>query len=251
MQQLSNQETAYQVWKTTEVSQTFLTGVRGAIPLASEQIDVILRLIKLTQSQVNSFLDLGCGNGILGKAIYHLFPQGKGYFVDLSETMIEAAKDNIKSEFSQSQFILSDFSQSDWHQPLQQQTFDVIVSGFAIHHQPDSRKKEIYQEIYQLLNNGGIFLNLEHIASQSLLGEQAFDQLFVDSLYAFHQQQDSQQTREEIDQQYYNRSDKTANILAPVELQCQWLREIGFRDVDCFMKIFEIALFGGVKSVIC
>ena len=95
MQQLSNQESAYQVWKTTEVSQTFLTGVRGAIPLAAEQIDVILRLIKLTQLQVNSFLDLGCGNGILGKAIYHLFPQAKGYFVDLSDTMIEAAKYHI------------------------------------------------------------------------------------------------------------------------------------------------------------
>ncbi|MGK7946688.1 MAG: class I SAM-dependent methyltransferase [Microcystaceae cyanobacterium] len=249
MQQLSNQESAYQVWKTTEVSQTFLTGVRGAIPLAAEQIDVILRLIKLTQLQVNSFLDLGCGNGILGKAIYHLFPQAKGYFVDLSDTMIEAAKDNIESDFPQSHFIISDLGQPDWFKSLEQvEKFDVILSGFAIHHQPDTRKTEIYQEIYQLLNKGGIFLNLEHIASESPLGEKAFDQLFVDSLYNFHQQQGSQKNREEIDQQYYNRSDKTANILAPVDCQCQWLREIGFEDVDCFLKIFEIALFGGIKG---
>jgi hypothetical protein len=26
-----------------------------------------------------------------------------------------------------------------------------------------------------------------------------------------------------------------------------WLREIGFRDVDCFWKYFEVAIFGGIK----
>ncbi|SPE57295.1 hypothetical protein SBV1_270094 [Verrucomicrobia bacterium] len=29
--------------------------------------------------------------------------------------------------------------------------------------------------------------------------------------------------------------------------QCQWLREIGFENVDCYFKVFELALFGGTK----
>ena len=33
------------------------------------------------------------------------------------------------------------------------------------------------------------------------------------------------------------------NIPAPVETQCQWLRDIGFQEVDCFFKTFELALF--------
>ena len=41
------------------------------------------------------------------------------------------------------------------------------------------------------------------------------------------------------------RDDKEANILAPVEVQCEWLRECGFEDVDCFFKFFELAVFGG------
>jgi hypothetical protein len=40
---------------------------------------------------------------------------------------------------------------------------------------------------------------------------------------------------------------KRENILAPVEEQCRWLRLIGFADVDCFLKVFELALFGGRK----
>ena len=39
-----------------------------------------------------------------------------------------------------------------------------------------------------------------------------------------------------------------SNILATVEKQCDWLLEIGFQEVDCYMKIFELALFGGVKT---
>ncbi len=36
-------------------------------------------------------------------------------------------------------------------------------------------------------------------------------------------------------------------ILAPLDDQCQWLREIGYIDVDCFFKAFELAIFGGRK----
>jgi tRNA (cmo5U34)-methyltransferase len=236
----------YRVWQETTVAKMYLEGVRGAIPLAIEQIDFILHLIRLTQKEVTTFLDLGCGNGILGKSIQQQYPNAKAVFLDISKTMLTAAKDDCDRN---SVFIQQDFGNKKWLNSVRQYApFDVIVSGFSIHHQPDDRKLEIYREIYQLLKPNGIFLNLEHIASMSPLGEKAFDELFVDSLFAYHQQQGGHKSREEVDLEYYNRSDKTANILASVELQCQWLRAIGFTDVDCFLKLFEIALFGGVKS---
>ena len=43
------------------------------------------------------------------------------------------------------------------------------------------------------------------------------------------------------------RPDRAANILASVEEQCHWLREIGFKEVDCFWKYFELAIFGGMR----
>lgn len=238
----------YQVWQNAELSKTFLEGVRGAIPLAAEQIDCLLRLIQLTQTKVDKFIDLGCGNGILGKAILQLYPEAQGFFIDISETMLDAAKNSLNNSHKSVHFILEDFGKKQWLKSLENQApFDVIVSGFSIHHQPNKRKKEIYQEIYELLKPAGIFLNLEHIASKSKLGEDAFDQLFVDSLYSYHKNQGSNQSREEIAKQYYNRHDKNANILESLTCQCQWLEEIGFVDVDCYFKLFEIALFGGRK----
>ncbi|NEO55025.1 MAG: methyltransferase domain-containing protein [Okeania sp. SIO3B5] len=240
----------YQVWTKADLAQKYLSGVRSAIPLATEQIEIILRIIQATIPQVNNFLDLGCGDGILGQAILSQYPNSQGVFLDFSETMIEAAKSKIADNYQGNlEFINQDYGLPEWVSKIQEKApFDVVVSGFSIHHQPDIRKQEIYQEIYQLLKPGGLFLNLEHVASPSKLIEQLFDELFVDSLYAFHQSQGNKnQSREKINQQYYNRPDKEANILAPVETQCDWLRKIGFIHVDCFMKLFELALFGGIK----
>ena len=114
-------------------------------------------------------------------------------------------------------------------------------------HLPDDRKKTLYSEIYELLSEGGVFLNLEHVASETPAGVELFDQYFIDHLFDFHSKSDPAVERSGISNSYYSRPDKNENILALVDEQCEWLRDIGFEDVDCFFKVFELALFGGRK----
>lgn len=235
------------VWQTAELTQNYLNGVRGAIPLAQEQIAIILYLAHLSNPEVGTFLDLGCGDGILGQAVLGQYPTAVGVFADFSRPMLEAAEKRLAGN-EQAIFIESDYGKEEW---LSQMTpyapFNLIVSGFSIHHQPDKRKKTLYAELYDLLAPGGLFLNLEHIASRTGWGRQAFDRFFINSLYNYHRHNGRTQSKEEITRNYYDRPDKEANILALTETQCDWLREIGFKEVDCFLKIFELALFGGMK----
>ena len=43
------------VWQTSALVTTYLEGVRGAIPLAQEQIDVMLRLIAAARPELAVF----------------------------------------------------------------------------------------------------------------------------------------------------------------------------------------------------
>jgi len=54
--------------------------------------------------------------------------------------------------------------------------------------------------------------------------------------------------REEVRPRFVERDDKQANLLSPLWHQCQWLRGVGFADVDCWLKVHELAVFGGRKT---
>lgn len=232
------------VWKSKSVVEHYLTGMRRGIPLASEQFDVMLRILKGSQIPMERFLDLGCGDGIIGHVLLDAFPQSSGVFYDFSEPMLDAARQRLAAYPDRTVFICGDYGDEEWIGDMKPYApFDAIVSGFSIHHQPDERKRTLYQQLYDLLKPGGVFLNLEHVAPASAWIESLLDDLMIDLSYANQQGK----TREEVARAHYNRLDKDANILAPVELQCDWLREIGFEHVDCYLKIFELALFGGVR----
>ena len=234
------------VWKSAALTKKYLDGVREGIPLAGEQLDVMLRLIQAGGKPPESFLDLACGDGVLAEAILEQYPRASGAVLDFSEPMLEAARQRLSNHQGRLRFVSGDYSNESWTQTLcEVAPFDVVVSGYSIHHQPDGRKRRIYKQVYGLLRPGGLFLNIEHVASPTPWVEKLFDERMIDSLTQMHQRRESTQARQQIAAEYYHREDKAANILAPVEVQCQWLREIGFEDVDCYLKIFELAVFGG------
>ncbi len=237
--------TTAEVWKLPDIVNRFLS-YRAAIPLPQEQIGVMMSILKTRNQPVENFLDLGCGDGILGAAILGEYPSAHGVFVDFSEPMLEQAREGLKDYAGQLGFESLDYGDSAWVNRIQAHSpFDAVVSGFSIHHQPDVRKREVYQEIFSLLKPSGWFINIEHVSSASQLNIDLFEHHYASARYAIEKQNGGTRTLQEVVEEYSMRSDKAANILAPAELQCDWLREIGYEEVDCYMRIFELAVFGG------
>lgn len=229
-------------WKDEAVAKTFLKGIRGAIPYALDQMELMMRLIDANKG-LRSFADLGCGDGALSLKIFERYPGAKGVLLDFSETMLNEARARLEGKRFAAEVAFGDFGDSKWLDFVSPKApFDAIVSGYAIHHQPDERKKELFREIFGLLRPGGIFINLEHVSSPSGWVNRVFEGLFADSIREYHQKGGA--SGEEIEK-FLKRPDRDLNILAPVEEQCSWLREAGFVDVDCFFKCFETAVFGG------
>jgi len=234
-------------WKEELLAKTFLTGIRGGIPYAAEQAKVMLRLLNSLDRPITRFIDLGCGNGALAAVITENYPAASGTLVDFSPPMLEQARKRFEGT-NNIKIVEADFGSEAWVEKVKADSpFDAIVSGFAIHHQKDRSKKRIYAEVLSLLAPGGLFLNMEHVASRSEWGESIADEVIIDWVFEYNRKKGKEGTREDVVREFFERPDKDANQLTPVEVQCEWLRDEGFIDVDCFFKAFDLAVFGGKR----
>lgn len=165
-------------------------------------------------------LDLGCGDGhLLALALSHC-PEATGVGLDFSPTMLTQAR----SRFADDDRVT--IVEHNMDEPLPELgEFDCVVSSFAIHHCAHVRKRELYSEVFRLVEPGGVFCNLEHVSSPN----ERIHGRFVEAMNMTPDDEDP------------------SNQLLDVETQLRWLKEIGFEDVDCYWKWRELALLIGAK----
>jgi tRNA (cmo5U34)-methyltransferase len=247
---MSRITTDWTVWQDEQIVAAFANDRRGGILGASQQLEVLQQLLPPEPVQANRplrVLDLGCGDGILLETVLRHWPQAQGIALDGSEAMLERAKQKLTAFGDAITFVLSDFNTPGWQQALPFTEFDAIVSGFAIHHSEDDRKRAHYAEIFDLLSSGGVFVNVEHVASATPLGEELFERAYALNILRQRQKRGEDITFEKVLDEIHNRLDKSANRLTPVETQLAWLRGIGYTDVDCYWKHYELAILAGYK----
>jgi SAM-dependent methyltransferase len=242
--------TNWQVWRNPEVAGRFADRRRGGLLGGDAQLAVMLELLRYVDSPQMCVLDLGCGDGVLLQTIMTTYPVKRGIALDGSPAMLEKAEVRFQDLglFSDLvDLVEADFNDTAWIQRLPVPRFDAVVSGFAIHHSEDERKRALYGDIYSLLSPGGVFINVEHVASVSHLGEQLFESAYATNLARHRQEGGEKVTVEEVLEELRTRPDKAANRLASVEAQLGWLRDIGFHDVDCYWKQYELAVLAGFR----
>jgi ubiquinone/menaquinone biosynthesis C-methylase UbiE len=235
------------VWKDRAVAAAFLEERSLLIPDRARQLDVLLRLLRAAPRPVERVLDLGAGDALLLATVLDAFPQASGIALDFSPLMLEQARQRLARFGERATTTETDLATLAWKAKLQG-PFDAIVSGFAIHHLPHERKRALYGEIFGLLAPGGVFLNCEHVASATPWLEERFDDAMVEHLWQRRRERGEDVTLAQVKREFLERPDRAANILALVEEQCAWLRELGFGHVDCWWKYFELAIFGGFRA---
>jgi SAM-dependent methyltransferase len=174
-------------------------------------------LLEEMPRSVRRVLDLGSGDGRLLELVLRARPEASGVAVDFSAVMLE----RLQARFASPRVQVVDHN-LDYSLPSLGQ-FDVVVSSFAIHHLEHDRKRTLYREIWTLLEPGGVFCNLEHVASAS----QYAHERFLEAMGTTADEEDP------------------SNKLLDVRTQLEWLRQIGFVDVDCYWKWRELALLVG------
>lgn len=183
-------------------------------------------LLEFVPRKARRIIDLGTGDGRLLALVREGLgrqehPDMEAVALDFSPAMLEAAGKRFAAETS----ITVVAHNLDEKLP-ELGTFDAVISSFAIHHVVHERKRALYDEIYELLNPGGVFCNLEHVASPT----PRLHEEFLHSIGVTVETEDP------------------SNKLLDLETQMGWLREIGFLDVDCHWKWRELALLAGRRA---
>jgi len=234
------------VWKDETVVTGFIDDRRRLIPLFDAQEALARRLLTRGDRRVRRFCDLGAGDGGFAELVMDAHPDSTGVLVDFSEPMIDAAQARLESTRGRWQIVRADLASAQWLDALpHQERFDAVVSRLSIHHLPDERKRALYAEVLDLLEPGGVFLNWEHVLDGGI-AEGMFDEYFRERVLEAARERDDSRPAEEVLRGYEDAHDD--DILAPAEVQCEWLRDVGFERVDVYFKLPGLAIFGGIKK---
>jgi tRNA (cmo5U34)-methyltransferase len=218
--------TSINLWDSPDHARDYL-GRADSILHRSEGESTLLEFLPVAPRRI---LDLGTGDGRLLALVKAALAEHEiagdrhgrveSVAVDFSPAMLEAARKRFAGDSS-----VTVIAHNLDHPLPAVGRFDAVVSCFAIHHLLHERKRALYVEIHGLLNADGVFCNLEHVASPT----PRLHEEFLRCLGITPETEDP------------------SNKLLDLETQLQWLREIGFADVDCHWKWRELALLVGRK----
>lgn len=209
-------DAAVSEWRDPERVLSYLDRADG-FPHRAEGESVLLEQIHRDTGRV---LDLGTGDGRLLALLKRDRPEIVGVGVDFSWVMLDAAHKRFASDER------VELVQHDLVEPLPALgRFDAVISSFAIHHLEHDRKRSLYGEVFDLLAPGGVFANFEHVASPTHRLHLTFFEAIGEPI----------------------EDEDPSDRLLDVHTQLEWLRALGFDDVDCYWKWREMALLIGVK----
>jgi tRNA (cmo5U34)-methyltransferase len=220
-------------WQRSELVASYLERRDALVPLLALQEDVVRRLLERHSHKVGRFLDLGAGDGGMSAVVFSVSAQAHGLLVDNSEPMLARVDERFAGTSFRWETMRADLDDPAWLAAVPAGSFDLVISGLAIHHLPTASKRRLYGQIHDLLAPRGLFVNMDYVAiSGPLRG--LFDEEWEKGLDHEHGEEAAE------DDDDHDQPD-------PVEDQLAWLREAGFTDIEIHFKWAEAAIFGGMR----
>jgi len=267
------------VWQREDTVAGFAERRRILIPLLDLQEDVLAKLLTRGERRVRRFLDLGCGAGAVSELVLRATAassaassaqrerehgvESHGVLVDFSEPMLARARAKLLASGAggdgdaRVQLVRGDLSSPAWRETLPEERYDAIVSGFAIHHLPSERKRALFAEALELLEPGGIFVNMDYVQVDGPL-KGLFDEQMLANAVAHAAQGEGEHARQheapaDDDHRVAQRDpvgfdDEDEDRPDTLEDQLRWLRDAGFERVEAHFKWAEAAIYGGEKA---
>jgi tRNA (cmo5U34)-methyltransferase len=208
--------------------------MRMALPNFDEIFSVAVDLIPFAPDQPITVLDLGAGTGLFSWHVLEKHPAARFTICDLAPKMLEIAQQRFQPYAGQFAYRVEDYRQIVADQP-----FDLVISSLSIHHLTDEDKAALFQRVYDLLKQRGLFINVDQIKGPTDYWQQYYWDQWLQRVRRKGAAEDqiaaSVKRRKNYDQE------------ATLPDQLLWLNQAGFAQVDCVYKHAFIGVFCAIK----
>ena len=206
---------------------------RRLVPGFDDFYRAAIDLIRFPHDSRLKVLDLGAGTGLMAAFIAYSFPQARITMVDISSEMLERARARFELGGERFRFEVSDYGVD----PIQEK-YDAVVSALSIHHLSDGQKRSLFDRIHGALNHGGVFINAEQFRGATPERDRFHHERWITRVRELGV--DDRDLAAALDRMKFDRA-------ATLEDQLEWMREAGFRDIDCAYKNLIFAVYCGIK----
>jgi len=224
-----------------------------------DRFEIIVRLLEAKEDDVNLVVDLGCGAGSLAERILKAFGECKITAIDFDPTLLMLAKARLGKFGKRARIVLQDLREKSWTNCVKGKV-DAVVSATALHWFSADQLTDLYQQLAGVLKPSGIFLNADHVASDSAAIQKAWEQhreiMRNDEGYGNGDAWDGffEACAEALNMDVHRIRQKAIGQWVGVEegLPLAWhfdrLQECGFASVDCFWRCDCDAVYGAIRG---
>ncbi len=231
-------------WQRPDLVHEFVHERQVVLPLIDVQEDLMRELFRRHRHPVSRFLDIGSGDGAMSELLLGVEPEAHAVLVDFSEPMLTGAERRLGPADGRWSPVRGDLSTAAWRDRLPGGSYGAAISSYAIHHLPAERKAGLFAELFELLEPGAMFVNMDVVTIGAPLSGLFDEQMAQNAVHAEHERggtrPDEEVAAELLKDDEEDRPDSAQS-------QLHWLREAGFEDVELHFKWAEGAIFGGIK----
>jgi tRNA (cmo5U34)-methyltransferase len=231
------------------ISASYIDYGKYFVPAREQQMKIIVDLLKEIR-QPGRVLELCCGEGLLAELILDTLLEVEYLGLDGSPVMLEKAASrlsrfNVRARLAE--FELADRAWRKLDQPVQ-----AVASSLAIHHLVGEEKRSLFQDVYSLLEDGGVFVIADVVQPASAPGQRVAADAWDGAVRQRSIELDGNTAgadfflREHWNMYRYS-DPEDIDHPSPLFDQLKWLEQAGFEDIDLHFFLAGHALFSGWK----
>jgi ubiquinone/menaquinone biosynthesis C-methylase UbiE len=125
-------------------------------------LDEMMTLAGFERGAQIQVLDLAAGYGAVTEALTRAYPDVEVTLQDISQQMLDRAREHLSSRFSKVKFVRCDLTDPHWTSEVGG-PFDLIVSSIGIHNIDNFEKiSACYRDVFSITSQRGRFLNCDY-----------------------------------------------------------------------------------------